>query len=63
MKINIHILILILFCQANSLLQDNKRKEFFLKYIEKIPNDRIESIPYDKKEIDNIISRYKFPAS
>lgn len=84
MKINIHILILILFCQVNSLLPDEKRKEFFLKYIEKIPNDRIESInyfnsnyddynnfydyelesiPYDKKEIDNIISRYKFPAS
>ena len=91
MKINIHILILILFCQVNSLLPDNKRKEFFLKYIEKIPNDRIESInyfnsnyddyddyddydnnfydyelesiPYDKKEIDNIISRYNFPAS
>ena len=81
MKINILILILILFCQVNPLLPDKKRKELFLKYIEEIPNDRIEpinyfasnyddfddyeleSIPYDKKEIDNIISRYNFPAS
>ena len=80
MKINILILILILFCQVNPLLPDKKRKELFLKYIEEIPNDRIEpinyfasnyddfddyeleSIPYDKKEIDNIISRYNFPA-
>ncbi len=53
MKINIHILILILFCQANSLLPDNKRKEFFLKYIEKIPSDRIESINYFNSNYDD----------
>lgn len=82
MKSYILIFNLILFCQVNPLLPEQKRKELFLKYIEEIPNVRIESInyfdsnyddyyddyelesiPYDKKEIDNIISRYKFPAS